>query len=85
LILQQIEIAQHQCALRDDGHGMTAAREHGQNAARHLELFLERLVAVGIDAERDRLADVPRFGELRLENGDRIRLVEQLGLEIQAG
>jgi hypothetical protein len=63
--------------------GVTATREHGEDAARHLELSLERLIAVGVDAERDRFADVARLAELLLENRHRIGLVEELRLEVQ--
>ena len=61
--------------------GEAAAGQDGEDAARHFEPFFERLVAVGVDSERDRFADVGPLGKLRLESLYGTGLVEKLGLE----
>jgi hypothetical protein len=82
---EQVEIAQDERAFRDDGDRVATAGEDREDAARHFEPFLERLVAVGVDSESDRLADVGPLGKFGLENLHGIGLVEQLGLEIEPG
>jgi hypothetical protein len=63
---------------------MPAARQHGQDAARDFEPLLQRLIPVGVDAERHGFAHVARLGELGLEKFDGIVFIEKLGFEIQA-
>jgi len=64
--------------------GMPAAREHCENAARDLQTLFQRLIAVRVDAERDRRASILRLGEFGLQKRDRVSLVEELGFEIQS-
>src|ERR1700743_3567490 len=64
---------------------MAATLQNAQDASRYLQALLKRLVTVGVDAERNGLAHVPRLGEFSLQNIDRVCLVEQFGFEIQAG
>ncbi len=82
---QEVEVAHDGCRLGDDRHRMAALRQHLEDAAGDLELALERLVGVGVGAERDRPAAVPRVGELALEDLCRVVLGEQPGLEIEPG
>ena len=71
--------------LGDDRHRMPALRQHLEDAARDLEPALERLVGIGVGAERDRLAAVAGARELALEQRRRVVLGEQLGLEVEPG
>src|SRR5207253_874171 len=47
-------------------------------------LALGGLIRIGVGAERDRLADVARMAELLVEEFSGVRLVEDLGLEVEA-
>jgi len=84
-IPQQIDIAQDQGALGDDGDRVAAASQYRENAACNFEPLFQRLIPIGVDAQRDRFANVFRLCEFAFENFDRIGLVEQLCFKIQAG
>ena len=83
-VRQQIQIPQDQRALRDERHRVPAAGQHFENAASDAETPFQGLVAIGVDAESNRLAHVSWFGKLRLEQFDGVGLVEKLGFEIQS-
>ena len=70
---QQIEVAHHGGRLGDDRHGMLTAREHLEHATRDLEPALDRLVWIGVGAERDRLARVAGATRARAPAGSRRR------------
>ena len=59
--------------------------QHFEDAAGDAEAALDRLVGIGVGAERDGTWPVPAPGELPFEQFGRILLVEQPGLEIEAG
>ena len=82
---QDIEIAQHQRRLGDDADRMTGVAQHFQDLARDLPFPLDRLIGVGIGAERDHLRLVFGIGQLALEQLVRVGLDEQFGLEIEPG
>ena len=63
---------------------MLRLQHHLDQLTGQLELALDRLVRIGIDAERDRLRDVAWPGQLLAQQLRRIGLGKQLGLEIQA-
>src|SRR5207247_6807803 len=50
-----------------------------------LVLALDRLIRVGVAAERDRATDISRLAQLGGEQFCRLRLIEQPALEIEAG
>ena len=62
---------------------MAATYEHLENPTRDLEPLLEGLVAIGVDAERNRLADIAWLCEFGFEHCNGVGFVEQLGFEIQ--
>src|SRR5260221_2169427 len=64
---------------------MLAGAEQFEDLARDLPVTLDWLIGIGIGAQRNRVADVSRLGQLGGEKLDRIRLGEQLGLEVQSG
>ena len=81
---QQIEIALDQRVLGDDRARMAVLGEHLEDRARDAVAALDRLVRIRVRAEIDRRADIARFAELLAQKLGRIRLREQLRLEIDA-
>jgi hypothetical protein len=63
---------------------MAALGEQLEHAARDAIALLDRLVGIGVGAERDRLADVARLREFGAQQLDRVGLREQPGLEVEA-
>ena len=64
---------------------MPEIAEHLQDPAGDPEAALDRLVRVGVAAERNRAADVPLFSQLLGEQRGGVRLIEESALEIEAG
>ena len=60
---EKIKISFDQGVLGDDRQRMIAGLQHLDDLACDPVLALDRLIAVGIRAERDRLADIARFGQ----------------------
>src|SRR5438132_1595481 len=60
-----------------------AAREHFENAAHDLVTAVDRLVRIGVGADRNRARLIVWRGKLALEQFRRLRLHEQLGFEIE--
>ena len=50
---QDVEIAQHQRRFGDDADRMAAALEHLEDAAHHPIFALDRLIGIGVGADRD--------------------------------
>src|SRR3546814_19199663 len=63
---------------------MPEPQHHLEQTARDLQLALDRLVGIGIGAERNHRTLVARLAQLGIEQRRSIRLVKQLGLEIEA-
>jgi hypothetical protein len=63
---------------------MPVLRQHLDDAARDAILALDRLIRIGVRADRDRLAAITRRCELALQQLRRVLLVEELRLEIEA-
>src|SRR3546814_18221783 len=63
---------------------MPEPQHHLEQTARDLQLALDRLVGIGIGAERNHRTLVARLAQLGIEQRRSIRLVKQLGLEIAA-
>ena len=82
---QDVEVAQDQRRLGDDADRMAGALQHFEDAAHHLVLALDRLIRIGVGADRDGARLVARRRQLLLQQRRRIRLHEQLGFEIEPG
>src|SRR5712692_1762951 len=63
---------------------MLEFRQDFENASRNPVLALDRLVAVGIGAERNGARPVARPGELLAQQLRRVGLGEELGLEVES-
>lgn len=81
---EQIDVALDQCVLGDQRERMLGFQHHFDQLARQLELAFDRLVRIGVDAQRDRLRHVTRLRQFLAQQLRRIGIGEQLGLEIQA-
>jgi hypothetical protein len=64
---------------------MVGAVEHLENAAHHLVFAFDRLIRVGIGADRDHARRIVRRGNFALQQFRRIGLHEQLGFKVEAG
>src|SRR5437879_3656931 len=62
---------------------MTGSRQHLDDRPRYQHAALERLIRVGVGAERDGFADITGPRQLRFQHLAGIRLVEQARLEIE--
>jgi hypothetical protein len=60
---EQVEVAQDQRRLGDDGHRMARFGQHFEDAARDAQPAFHRLPGVGVDAQRHRPADVAGLGQ----------------------
>ena len=82
---QDVDVAQHQGGLGDDPHRVGAGGQHLEDLAGDAEPALDRLVRVGVGAQRDDPAAVFRVAELPLQDPGGVGLGEQAGLEVQPG
>jgi hypothetical protein len=82
---ENVDVALDERRFGDDAHRMVELLQHLEDAARDPELALGRLIGIGIGAHGDRLACIPRLGELGLEQPGRFRLDEDAALEIEPG
>ena len=80
---QNIDVARHQRRLGDDADRMAGALQHFEDAAHDLPLALDRLIGIGVGADRDHPRLVIRRRQLLFQQRRRIRLGEQLRFEIQ--
>ncbi len=84
-LAQDVDIALDQRRLGDDRHRVAKPLQHLEQRARDLQLALDRLVGVGIDADCNRPTAVTGLAQLVIQQRRRVRLAEQPGLEIEAG
>ncbi len=82
---QNIEVAQHQRRFGDDADWVAGAVEHFENPAHDFVAPLDRLIGIGIGADRDHLRLITGRGQFALQQLGRFRLDEQLGFEIEPG
>ncbi|MNI48773.1 hypothetical protein D3C73_1033530 [compost metagenome] len=82
---KQIDIALDQRVLGDQRERMLGLQHHLDQLAGQLELAFDRLIRVGIDAQRDRLRHVARFRQFLAQQLGRVGLGKQLGLEVEPG
>ena len=82
---EDVDVARHQRRLGHDADRMAGAVEHFEDAAHHLVFALDRLIRIGVGADRDHARRIVRRRELALEQFRRVRLHEQLRLEIEPG
>ncbi len=81
---QQVQIAQHQRTLGDDVHRMAVAQQDFQRLAGQALLALQRLVGIGVHAQRDGLRHVAGLAQLLLQAFGEIGLGDQPGFEVDA-
>ena len=82
---EQIEIAHHQCVLRDDAERLLGFGQHLDAAARDSQSPFGRLVAIGHARHGDQFAAPGRLAKFGPQQRRGIGLVKHLGFEIQAG
>ena len=82
---QQVHVAGDQRALGGDAHRVLASKQDLEQRARDLVGFLERLVWIGVRAERDGRALVVRRGKFFFEQRCGVGLVKKFRFEIEAG
>ena len=82
---QDVDVAQDQRRLGDDADRMAGRLQHLEDLAHDPVALLDRLVGIGIGADRHGLRLIAGLGELALEQLRRVRLGEQPRLEIDAG
>ena len=75
---EQVDVALDQRALGGDRQRMIARGEHFDHRTRDLPFALDRLVRIGVGAERDGLAAVARLRQLRAQQLRGVRLGEEL-------
>src|SRR5258708_26746346 len=63
---------------------MAKIAQHFEDRTGDAEPTLDRLIGIGIAAERERFAAVPLFAQLGREQSRSLRLVEEAALEIEA-
>ena len=80
-----LEVAQNQRRLGHDADRVAEPVEHFEDPAHHLMLALDRLVRIGVGADRDCTRHVSGGGKLAFEQPRRFRLCEQLRFEIKSG
>ena len=81
-IAQMIEVARDEGVLGDQSHRLTEVGEHGEAAARDLQLSLDRLVTIRHPAAGERGRHPRLLRQLRLEQFGRTFLHEQPRLKI---
>ncbi len=82
---EDVDVAHDQRRLGHDADGMAGALQHLQDRARDLPLALDRLIGIGVGAERDGVGLIARMRQLALQQLGRVRLGVELGLEVEAG
>ena len=82
---EQIEVAQDQARLGDDSDRLPVLPQNLENGAGELQLPFHRLVGVGVRSERDHLAAIAGAPQLLAQQAGRLRLGEDLRLEVEAG
>ena len=81
-VRQDIQIAQDQRRLGDDGDGMAEVAQHFQNGARDAHLLFQRLIRISVGAHGNHLGDIARCAQLLGQQRRRIGLGEQAAFEI---
>jgi len=83
--LQNIEVAQHAGRFRHDADRVIEPVQHRQHRAGELQRALDRLVRVGVGAQRQGARHVARLAQFLLQQLRHVRLEGQPGFEIEAG
>ena len=83
--LENVDVARHQRRFGDDADGMAGPLQHFENAAHDFVLALDRLIGIGVGADRDHARLVTRCRQFLLEQFRRVGLGEQLRFEIEPG
>ena len=82
---EQVDVALDQGGFRQQADRVVVRRQHFQHLPGHLVGSFDRLVRVGVHAQRDRAADIAGAGEFPFQLPDRIGLVEKPTFEIETG
>ncbi len=80
---KNVGIARDQRRFRDDANRVAGALHHFENAAHDLPVALDRLIGIGVGADRDHARFIVRRRQFLLQKLRRVRLGEQLGFEIE--
>jgi hypothetical protein len=80
---ENIDVARHQRRLGDDADRMAGTLQHLENAAHDLPFALDRLIGIGIGADRDHARLVVRRRQLLFQQLRRVGLGEQFRFEIE--
>lgn len=81
---KQVDIALHEGVLGDERKRMPGLQHHFDQLPGQLELALDGLVGIGVDAQGDRLRHIARPGQFLAQQLRRIDLGEQAGFEVQS-
>ena len=82
---EDVDVADDERRLGDDADRMPRPLQHLEDRPRDPPLALDRLVGIGIGAERDQLRLIARIGELARQEFGRVGLGVELGLEVETG
>ena len=80
-----VEVPQDQRRLRDDAGGVARLAEHLEDLPGDAEVTLDRLIGIGVRAERQRTDPVAGLPEFAAQQVGGLRLGHDLGLEVEAG
>ncbi len=81
---QDVEVAPDQRRFADDRDRMTEIAQHFEDRAGDLEPSFDRLIGIGVAAQRDRSASIALLAQFGSEQARGLRLVEQPAFEIEA-
>src|SRR6266849_1780130 len=84
-LAEDVEIALDQRPFCDDRDRMAEIAQHLEDRPGDAEPLFGRLIRVGVAAERERPAAIVLLAQLGAEQRRRLRLIEDAGLEIEAG
>ena len=81
---EDVDVARHQRGLGDECDRVIVRGEHFENAARDLQILLDRLVDIRVASQHDAAWLVGLLRKLARKQGGGRRLHENLGLEVEA-
>src|SRR6516164_7125670 len=82
---ENVDVTLDQRRFADNRDGVTKFTQHFEDRPRDAKTAFDRLIRIGIAAQRQRLAGVSFFSQLGGEQGCCLRLVKETALKIEAG